>query len=247
MTETAPPPQPKVEEKPVEKKPDPPKVVEKPREEPKQGRSRRSPIRSSLDPIAEAIKKEEKKPPPKPVQAAKPPEPPKPKIVERHLRSVADRGAARQARPVAPGRRRRHAEFERRARPRQGHGRGQFRDMGLRCSSEQVRTLLEEALWRHRVGRSPRSSLPSSLKRDGSLEGIAGSGRRSGDPYLRVYPGERACARSSNASRIKSAAGLFTRNGNMFTPVFRIKSDGSSSGGHRWQVTDASKRCRRDD
>ena len=36
VTETAPPPQPKVEEKPVEKKPDPPKVVEKPKEEPKQ-------------------------------------------------------------------------------------------------------------------------------------------------------------------------------------------------------------------
>ena len=38
-----------------------------------------------VDPIAEAIKKEEKKPPPKPVQAAKPPEPAKPKIVERHF------------------------------------------------------------------------------------------------------------------------------------------------------------------
>ena len=63
VTETAPPPQPKVEEKPVEKKPDPVKP----------------------DPIAEAIKKEEKKPPPKPVQAAKPPEPPKQKIVERHF------------------------------------------------------------------------------------------------------------------------------------------------------------------
>ena len=56
-TETAPPPQPKVEEKPVEKKPDPPKVVEKPKEEPKQepkpvekkpdpARSIRSPKRS---------------------------------------------------------------------------------------------------------------------------------------------------------------------------------------------------------
>src|SRR5262245_45253309 len=36
VTETAPPPAPKVEEKPVEKKPDPPKAVEnKPKEEPK--------------------------------------------------------------------------------------------------------------------------------------------------------------------------------------------------------------------
>ena len=80
VTETAPAPQPKVEEKPVEKKPDPPKVVEKPREEPKQEPTEKKPDPVKPDPIAEAIKKEEKKPPPKPVQAAKPPEPPKPKV-----------------------------------------------------------------------------------------------------------------------------------------------------------------------
>ena len=78
VTETAPAPQPKVEEKPVEKKPDPPKVVEKPKEEPKPVEKKPEPVKP--DPIAEAIKKEEKKPPPKPVQAAKPPEPPKPKV-----------------------------------------------------------------------------------------------------------------------------------------------------------------------
>ena len=77
VTDTSPPPQPKVEEKPVEKKPDPPKVVEKPKEEPKPVEKKPDP---KVDPIAEAIKKEEKKPPPKPVQqAAKPPEPAKPK------------------------------------------------------------------------------------------------------------------------------------------------------------------------
>jgi outer membrane biosynthesis protein TonB len=98
VTETAPPPQPKVEEKPVEKKPDPPKVVEKPKEEPKPVEKKPDPPKAAEntptekkpepvkpDPIAEAIKKEEKKPPPKPVQAAKPPEPQKPKIVERHF------------------------------------------------------------------------------------------------------------------------------------------------------------------
>ena len=83
VTETAPPPTPKVEEKPVEKKPDPPKVAEaKPKEEPKPDEKKPDP---KVDPIAEAIKKEEKKPPPKPVQAAKPPEPAKPKIIERHF------------------------------------------------------------------------------------------------------------------------------------------------------------------
>jgi len=98
VTETAPPPQPKVEEKPVEKKPDPPKVVEKPKEEPKPVEKKPDPPKAAEntptekkpepvkpDPIAEAIKKEEKKPPPKPVQAAKPPEAPKPRIVERHF------------------------------------------------------------------------------------------------------------------------------------------------------------------
>src|SRR6202049_4963282 len=77
VTDTAPPPEPKVEEKPVEKKPDPPKVAEKPKEEPKPIEKKPDPPK--VDPIAEAIKKEEKKPPPKPVQAAKPPEQPKPK------------------------------------------------------------------------------------------------------------------------------------------------------------------------
>jgi outer membrane biosynthesis protein TonB len=80
VTETAPPPQPKVEEKPVEKKPDPPKPVaeNKPKEEPKPLEKKPDPPK--VDPIAEALKKEEKKPQPKPVtQAAKPPEPAKPK------------------------------------------------------------------------------------------------------------------------------------------------------------------------
>ena len=81
VTDTTPPPQPKVEEKPVEKKPDPPKPVaeSKPKEEPKPIEKKPDPPK--VDPIAEALKKEEKKPPPKPqVQAATPPpQPQKPK------------------------------------------------------------------------------------------------------------------------------------------------------------------------
>ena len=78
VTDTAPPPTPKVE-KPEEKKPDPPKKVEnKPKEEPKPVEKKPDPEKP--DPIAEAIKKEEKKPPPKPVQqAAKPPPEQKPR------------------------------------------------------------------------------------------------------------------------------------------------------------------------
>jgi outer membrane biosynthesis protein TonB len=73
VTDMAPAPQPKPEEKPVEKKPDPPKpVAEKPKEEPKPVEKKPDPPK--VDPIAEALKKEEKKPPPKPqTQAAKPP------------------------------------------------------------------------------------------------------------------------------------------------------------------------------
>jgi len=79
VTDMAPPPQPKPAEKPVEKTPDPPKpVAEAPKEEPKPIEKKPEPPK--VDPIAEALKKDEKKPPPKPqVQAAVPPQPAKPK------------------------------------------------------------------------------------------------------------------------------------------------------------------------
>jgi outer membrane biosynthesis protein TonB len=80
VTDTSPPPQPKPPEKPVEKKPDPPKPVaeSKPKEEPKPVEKKPDPPK--VDPIAEALKKDEKKPPPKPqTQAAAPPELAKPK------------------------------------------------------------------------------------------------------------------------------------------------------------------------
>jgi len=66
-------------EKPVEKKPDPPKPVaeQKPKEEPKPIEKKPDPPK--IDPIAEALKKEEKKPPPKPQVQAATPQPPKPK------------------------------------------------------------------------------------------------------------------------------------------------------------------------
>src|SRR5665213_3636422 len=80
VTDAAPDPTPKPPEKPVEKKPDPPKPVTeaKPKDEPKPIEKKPDPPK--VDPIAEALKKEEKKPPPKPVvQAAVPPQPSKPK------------------------------------------------------------------------------------------------------------------------------------------------------------------------
>src|SRR6202045_4147696 len=76
VTDTSPPPTPKVEEKPVEKKPDPPKPVAetKPKEEPKPIEKKPDPPK--VDPIAEALKKQEnKKPAPKPEAKAAPPPP----------------------------------------------------------------------------------------------------------------------------------------------------------------------------
>ncbi|MEH6952256.1 cell envelope integrity protein TolA [Nitrobacter sp. NHB1] len=80
VTETAPPPVPKPVKRPVEKKPEPPKpVVEnKPKEEPKPIEKKPDPPK--VDPIAEALKKEEaKKPKPKPRAKAAPPKPERPK------------------------------------------------------------------------------------------------------------------------------------------------------------------------
>lgn len=81
VTDAAPPPPPKPVEKPVEKKPDPPKPVveDKPKDEPKPAEKKAE--QPKIDPIAEALKKEESKkpPPPKPQAKAPPPQPPKPK------------------------------------------------------------------------------------------------------------------------------------------------------------------------
>jgi len=79
VTDQTPPPPPKVEEKPVEKKPDPPKPVaeSKPKDEPKPVEKKPDPPK--IDPIAEALKEEAKKPKPKQEAKAAPAQPPKPK------------------------------------------------------------------------------------------------------------------------------------------------------------------------
>ncbi len=79
-TDAAPEPPPKPVEKPVEKKPEPPKPVaeQKPKDEPKPVEKKPDPPK--VDPIAEALKKDEsKKPTPKPQAKAAPPKPPEPK------------------------------------------------------------------------------------------------------------------------------------------------------------------------
>jgi len=72
---SAPDPAPKPVEKPIEKKPDP--KPEPKKEEPKQ--AEKKPDEKANDPIAEALKNEAKKPPPKQEAKTAPPQPPKPK------------------------------------------------------------------------------------------------------------------------------------------------------------------------
>ncbi len=183
VTDTSPPPQPKVEEKPVEKKPDPPKpVAEKPKEEPK---PEKKPDPPKVDPIAEALKKEEKKPPPKPVAqaAAKPPEPAKPKeraFDQTKIAALLDkRDPSRQA--VTGDTLNSNAAL--------GLAHGKAAD-----NSATWGTLFKsqvERCWKKPYGgiesQKPEAAFAIRLKRDGTLEGMPVPEGTPATPYLRVY------------------------------------------------------------
>jgi len=183
VTDTAPPPQPKVEEKPIEKKPDPPKpVAEKPKEEPK---PEKKPDPPKVDPIAEALKKEEKKPPPKPVAqaAAKPPEPAKPKeraFDQTKIAALLDkRDPSRQA--VTGDTLNSNAAL--------GLAHGKAAD-----NSATWGTLFKsqvERCWKKPYGgiesQKPEAAFAIRLKRDGTLEGRPVPEGTPATPYLLVY------------------------------------------------------------
>jgi outer membrane biosynthesis protein TonB len=183
VTDTAPPPEPKVEEKPVEKKPDPPKVVEKPKEEPKPIEKKPDPPK--VDPIAEAIKKEEKKPPPKPpVQAAKPPEQPKPKTErtfdQSKIAALLDkRDPSRQA--VTGETLNSNAAL--------GLSKGKAADNSATWGALFKRQV--DRCWKVPYGgietQNPRAIIDIKLKRDGTLEGSPIPEEIPATPYLRVY------------------------------------------------------------
>jgi outer membrane biosynthesis protein TonB len=184
VTDTSPPPQPKVEEKPVEKKPDPPKPVaeQKPKEEPKPEKKQEPP---KVDPIAEALKKEEKKPPPKPqAQAAKPPEPPKPKTERVYDQSkiaalLDKRDPTRQA--VA------------------GETLNSNASLGLAKGTNADNSATWGAMFRQQVERcwkkpyggieqqKSEAAFAIRLKRDGTLEGMPVPEGTPATPYLKVY------------------------------------------------------------
>lgn len=216
VTETAPTPQqPKVEEKPVEKKPDPPKVVEKPKEEPKPIEKKPDPVKP--DPIAEAIKKEEKKPPPKPVQqAAKPPEPAKPKIVERHfdqtqIAALLDK--REQTRQAATG-------DTLNSNAALGLSKGAAADNSATWGAmfkQQV-----ERCWKKPYGgieqQKSEAVFVIRLKRDGTLEGMPAPEGTPSTPYLRVYQ-ESALRAIIECQPYRLPAGFFEE-WKYFAPVF---------------------------
>ena len=213
VTDTSPPPQPKVEEKPVEKNPDPPKVVEKPKEEPKPIEKKPDPVKP--DPIAEAIKKEEKKPPPKPA-AAKPPEPAKPKIVERHfdqtqIAALLDK--REQTRQAATG-------DTQNSNAALGLTKGAAADNSATWGTmfkQQV-----ERCWKKPYGgieqQKSEAVFAIKLKRDGSLEGMPVPEGTPATPYLRVYQ-ESALRAISECQPYKLPAAFFEE-WKYFAPVF---------------------------
>jgi outer membrane biosynthesis protein TonB len=214
VTETSPPPQPKVEEKPVEKKPDPPKVAEKPKQEPK---PEKKPDPPKVDPIAEAIKKEEKKPPPKPVAqpAAKPPEQ-KQKIVERHfdqskIAALLDKRDP--TRNAATG-------DTLNSNAALGLAHGKAADNSATWGSmfkQQV-----ERCWKKPYGgiesQKPEAAFAIRLKRDGTLEGMPVPEGTPGTPYLRVYQ-ESALRAIIECQPYKLPAAFFEE-WKYFAPVF---------------------------
>ena len=212
VTETAPPPQPKVEEKPVEKKPDPPKAAENTPTEKKP-----EPVKP--DPIAEAIKKEEKKPPPKPVQAAKPPEPQKPKIVERHfdqsqIAALLDkRDPTRQA--VANDTLNSNAAL--------GLSKGTAADNSATWGSMFQRQV--ERCWKKPYGgiesQRPEVAFAIRLKRNGTLEGSPVPEGVPGTPFLRVY--QESALRAIIECQPYKLPAAFYEEWKYFAPVFKEK------------------------
>jgi len=185
VTDTTPPPQPKPVEKPVEKKPDPPKPVaeSKPKEEPKPIEKKPDPPK--VEPIAEAWKKEEKKPPPKPqVQATTPPpQPQKPKertFDQSKIAALLDkRDPTRQA---ATGE-------TLNSNAALGLSKGKAADNSATWGAlfkEQV-----ERCWKKPYGgiesQNPEAAFTIKLKRDGTLEGMPVPEGSPATPYLRVY------------------------------------------------------------
>jgi outer membrane biosynthesis protein TonB len=216
VTDTSPPPQPKVEEKPVEKKPDPPKPVaeQKPKEEPKQ--TEKKPEPPKVDPIAEALKKEEKKPQPKPQpqQAAKPPE--QTRIKERHFdqTKIAELLDKREpSRQAVTG-------DTLNSNARLGLAKGTAADNSATWGSMFQRQV--ERCWKKPYGgieaQKSEAVFSIRLKRDGTLEGMPVPEGTPATPYLRVY--QESALRAIIECQPYNLPAAFFEEWKYFAPVF---------------------------
>jgi outer membrane biosynthesis protein TonB len=216
VTDTTPPPQPKPVEKPVEKKPDPPKPVaeSKPKEAPKPIEKKPEP--PTIDPIAEALKKEEKKPPPKPqVQATTPPpQPQKPKertFDQSKIAALLDkRDPARQA----------TTGETLNSNAALGLSKGKAADNSATWGSmfqSQV-----ERCWKKPYGgiesQNPEAAFTIRLKRDGTLEGMPAPEGTPATPYLRVY--QESALRAIIECQPYNLPAAYFEEWKFFTPVF---------------------------
>jgi colicin import membrane protein len=218
VTDTSPPPTPKVE-KPVEKKPDPPKPVAeaKPKEEPKPQEKpiEKKPDPPKVDPIAEALKKEEKKPPPKPVAQAAAPQPPKPKAErtfdQSKIAALLDkRDPSRQA--ITGDTLNSNAAL--------GLSKGKAAD-----NSATWGTMFQsqvERCWKKPFGgiesQNPEAVFEIKLKRDGTLEGAPIPEGSPSTPYLRVY--QESALRAIIECQPYNLPAAFFDEWKYFSPVF---------------------------
>jgi outer membrane biosynthesis protein TonB len=214
VTDTSPPPTPKVE-KPVEKKPDPPKPVAeaKPKEEPKPIEKKPDPPK--VDPIAEALKKEEKKPLPKPVVQAAAPQPPKPKAErpfdQSKIAALLDkRDPSRQA--ITGETLNSNAAL--------GLSKGKAADNSATWGAmfqSQV-----ERCWKKPFGgiesQNPEAVFEIKLKRDGTLESAPVPEGSPSTPYLRVY--QESALRAIIECQPYNLPAAFFDEWKYFSPVF---------------------------
>ena len=217
VTDTTPPPQPKVEEKPVEKKPDPPKPVaeQKPKEEPKQ--TEKKPEPPKVDPIAEALKKEEKKTPSRSRNSSRPP--------SRRSRPGSRSATIDQSKIAElldkrdPSRQAVTGETLN-SNARLGLAKGTAADNSATWGSMFQRQV--ERCWKKPYGgieaQKSEAVFAIRLKRDGTLEGMPVPEGTPATPYLRVY--QESALRAIIECQPYNLPAAFFEEWKYFAPVF---------------------------
>jgi colicin import membrane protein len=202
-------------EKPVEKKPDPPKPVaeNKPKEEPKPIEKKPDP--PHVDPIAEALKKEEKKQPKPQVQAAAPQQQqqkPKERTFDQSkIAALLDkRDPSHQA----------TTGDTLNSTAALGLSKGKAADNSATWGS-MFQTQVERC-WKKPYGgiesQNPEAAFTIRLKRDGTLEGMPVPEGTPATPYLRVY--QESALRAIIECQPYNLPAAYFEEWKYFTPVF---------------------------